>query len=133
MKDRNFTDDEVIKALECCTLGDCFPCAYGNIGTGCRDNMNADALALINRQKAKIEALQMDNAQLQSDIVNANMNLEHIQYEYELLKQEKSVVIAEALKEFAERLKPKLSYYDEYIVDALVKEMTEEHDESQNT
>lgn len=31
----------------------------------------------------------------------------------------------EAIKEFAERLKPKLSYYDEYIVDALVEEMTE--------
>ena len=32
---------------------------------------------------------------------------------------------AEAIKEFAERLKPKLSYYDEVIVDTLVKEMTE--------
>jgi hypothetical protein len=40
---------------------------------------------------------------------------------------------AEVIREFAERLKPKLSYYDEYIVDALVEEMTEEHNESQNT
>lgn len=32
----------------------------------------------------------------------------------------------EVIREFAERLKPKLSYYDEYIVDALVEEMTEE-------
>lgn len=32
----------------------------------------------------------------------------------------------EVIKEFAERLKPKLSYYDEVIVDTLVKEMTEE-------
>ena len=38
---------------------------------------------IISHQKAKIEALQMDNAQLHSDIVNANMNLEHLQAEIE--------------------------------------------------
>jgi hypothetical protein len=34
---------------------------------------------------------------------------------------------SEAIKEFAERLKPKLSYYDWIYVDTLVKEMTEEN------
>lgn len=36
------------------------------------------ALDLINRQQAKIEALQMDNKQLESDVINANMNGEHL-------------------------------------------------------
>ena len=42
----------------------------------------------INRQKAKIKALQMDNEQLQSDVVNANMNFEHVQSESERLTKE---------------------------------------------
>lgn len=56
--------------------------------------------------------------------------LETPKTERELLVREAR---AEAIKEFAERLKPKLSYYDEVYVDALVKEMTEENNESQNT
>lgn len=39
--------ETVKKALECCTIGDCYPCPYGNIGAGCRDKMNGDALTLI--------------------------------------------------------------------------------------
>ena len=118
----------------------CAKCPFHKIGLLCKIKRDRAALDLIYNQKAKIEALQMDNEQLQSDIVNANMNLEHIQYEYELLKQEKSVVIAEAIKEFAERLKGKAEFttiagYRDYcrLINALVKEMTEDNNESQNT
>ena len=79
------------------------------------------------------------------------MNLDSIVYEYELLKQEKTVVRSEAIKEFEEELeyfilnedveivKPKCKYYGSYInganqfrhqikngIKKLVKEMTEE-------
>ena len=44
-------------------------------------------LDLINRQKAKIEALQMDNKQLQSDVINANQNWDHIKGLWECEKE----------------------------------------------
>ena len=39
--------EQIIKAMECCTSGDCYPCPYGNIGAGCGDRKDEDALALI--------------------------------------------------------------------------------------
>ena len=69
------TDNEIIKALECSPLDD--------IG-GCR---KIDVLDLIKRQKAEIEQLKDLNAVLETDNFNANMNLEHIQYEFDLLKK----------------------------------------------
>jgi hypothetical protein len=139
MTDRKLTNDGVIKALECFAIDkdfderQCIGCAFETKGLCCEnasEGIAKVALAVVNRQKAKIEALQMDNEQLQSDIVNANMNLEHIQYEYELLKQEKSVVIAEAIKEFADRLIKKCDAPHWCVwmseIEDLVKEMTEE-------
>ncbi len=68
----------------------------------------------INRQRAKIEALQMDNKQLETDNFNANMNCEQLQAEIDGLTagQERftdlgkmySEIRVEAVKEFAERL-----------------------------
>ena len=120
---------------------------------------DADLLDLINRQKAEIEALRMDNQQLQSDIANANMNADHSLAEIERLTEENKKVSAymgngwgyvsflefvknqraEAIKEFAERLKEELNNvarvkiddYDYYCVglgfiDNLVKEMVGE-------
>ena len=89
----------------------------------------------INRQKATIERLKELIDVLETDNINANMNLEHIQYEFDLLNQEKSAVIAEAIKEFAKRLKSTMFNEDfllcehcdmANIIDNLVKEMTEE-------
>lgn len=239
MTDHKFTDDDVIKALEICAKSKCWgdckdmgcPAAtkqgcYFHLRTDedyegvIQDEQLKDALALIYNQKAKIEALQMDNAQLQSDIVNANMNLDHAQAEIERLQAvhadmteslrlaaeankdmqaeietlkgscdrwkqiatdfdkasretEKEIerlttlaelgnmrandyramrnkaknARAEAIKEFAERLKKKMYPYNgldkktyainaravEKAIEDLVKEMTEEHNESQNT
>ena len=114
-----FTDDEIIKALECCRTidgNDCSTCPYYGkhyeIGSGgCSNHLVNDALALINRQKAEIEKL---NAQ----------------------KRGYSI----AIKEFAERLKGKAEFttiagYISYgrLIDNLVKEMTESDNESQNT
>ena len=87
--------------------------------------------------KAKNEALQMDNEQLKSDIINERMNLEHIQAENEALISAQETMQkhiekakAEAIKEFAERLKEKCftipTVYNPHfgmMVDNLVKEM----------
>lgn len=58
----------------------------------------------------KIEVLQEVKEQLEKDVFNEQMNCDSIAYEYELLKQEKSVVQSEAIKEFAERLKELVVY-----------------------
>ena len=62
------TDNEIIKALECCATDkpdDCFQCPYDkmvyNPGyDGCADRCRKDALDLINRQKAENEELRSD-------------------------------------------------------------------------
>ena len=55
------TDNEVIKALECCSrwelTKDCSECAYESSDGICRENLFSDTLDLINRQKAEIERL----------------------------------------------------------------------------
>lgn len=156
----NLTDEQIIKALECCvkstSRNDCekmncpackeFGCYYMDISD--RDDsyealvegLGKTALDLIKRKdkvnklsakeivdlkikveqqkaeiielqrkiascNAKFEALQEVKEQLEKDVFNSEMNLEHITYEYELLKQEKAVVKVEAIKEFAEKIK----------------------------
>lgn len=80
------TDNEIIKALECCACSDgCENCLYAKQCDGVEHLTNA--LDLINRQKAKNEALQMDNQQLQSDIINENQNYDHIKGLWEVEKE----------------------------------------------
>ncbi len=76
------TDNEIIKALECCKRDDCDNCPndFGN----CYANLAGFALDLINRKKAEIE-------RLESALDAANYTIGYFK--------------AEAIKEFAERLK----------------------------
>lgn len=118
------TDAEIKKALECCVWND--GCERCPISEKCFFFYNKPyaetpeilrlSLDFINRQQAKIEALQMDNAQLQSDVINANMNCEHTQADNERLKrllteeQTKYTNSAkrfykEGVKDFAEKVK----------------------------
>ena len=116
------TDNEIIKALEYCedsadTDKHCLKCPYCN-ESYCLDKMMADALSLINRQKAEIERLQEKNKRLFAE----NVGITHSSKE----------IKAEAIKEFAERFKGLLDTelrwcecVDEIIkpLDNLVKEM----------
>ena len=89
------TDEQIIKALECCATDktdDCFRCSYDKIvynpGYGwCADRCREDALNLINRQKAEIERLKKNIDGL--NIFTTN----HMK-----------VIRLQAIKEFAERL-----------------------------
>ena len=147
MTDHKFTDDEVMKALEVHsdTEDACLNrCPYSG-DRYCGSKMARDALALINRQKVEIESLKIANEKMYS----ANKEQEA---EIEKLKGQKRVLVlfwkeenkklkaakAEAIKEFAERLKANMSNiarmeYGGYtyfcvgydLIDTLVKEMTE--------
>ena len=95
------TDNEIIKALECLrgNAFDCGECPYCSCYPApCEQQVAKDALSLINRQKEEIERLK--NRDLQVEVS-------------EKLERE---IKAEAVKEFAERLKEQ-DGYDNHVFD----------------
>lgn len=136
------TDEQIIKALELCASpeGDC--CALGcpyavflktRSCKLCMDILADDALALIKRQKAKIEKL-IDECGSQS-VLWRNYYASNYEIAKETIKAEAR---AEAIREFAERIKAQ-SYesidwsHGEHplvcefeIVEEIAEEMTEE-------
>lgn len=138
---RRMTDNEIIKALECCSTGETYDdcekngCPlYLGITMGCKyidkeNQLYSDALDLINRQETEIEKLKG------STIVSNIMESQRIKREAK----------AEAIKEFTERLKNKIKTecnpygkptfdYDTslaimYYIDNLVKGMVGEMDD----
>ena len=119
------TDNETIKALQICSDDEadtCRDCPYSNDWTICNELLAKDALDLINRQQAEIERL---NACVKTEDEVRAIAKETIQ-QYILTAR------AEAVKEFAERLKKKSQkrtsdIYGERVymqdIDILVKEM----------
>lgn len=92
MTNKKFTDEEIIKAVECCSEPCCVcdECPLYCVGVNCSSfELHRYALDLINRQKAEIERLRG------STIVNNIMESQRIKREAK----------AEAVKEFAEKLK----------------------------
>ena len=90
------TDKEIIKALECCgnvVTSTCKGCPYHiTHNANCVKALMHDALDLINRQQAEIEELK-------------KVVIDDYASEYD------SKIRAEAIKEFAERLKTEFSQY----------------------
>lgn len=111
------TDNEIIKALECCgsEKGNlCTLCPkFKKLGDNCIEtDLFNDALNLINRQKAEIERLQKE------------------QNRFADIGKMYSEIKSEARKEFAERLKSKSYISSDWVkvvntdyIDNLVKEM----------
>ena len=107
------TDAEILKALICCSEHNtCNKCSYSHTPPECCDiDMLKDAAALINRQKAEIEALQKAKA---DDVLTA----------YKIQK-------TEAIKYFADRLQDKIRNtpynvpkgWVQVLIDNLIKEM----------
>ena len=113
-------DNEIIKAFELCFASDpkaCSKCPYREFGKLCKIERNRDALNLINLQKAEIERLKeklheqdlgyrrsIENCVREYNIVSNKAYSEYQERVNYLKKQLKSAK-AEAIKEFAERLK----------------------------
>ena len=90
------TDNEIIKALDCCSnasWSSCHDCPYREkqFQNHCAFTMSGDALALINRQQAEIERLTKCRKEEVEKLMSAID---------EVVTEAKS----EAIKEFAERL-----------------------------
>ena len=126
MPDKKLNDNEIIKALECCSVGtfacdEQCPCFHSKSNlkiNSCRFELICDALDLTTRQQEEIEALVAGQETLQKYIAKAK---------------------AEAIKEFAERLKEKsFQSFGNYgitrdvvevcDIDNLIKEMVGEDD-----
>ena len=127
------TDNDIIKALECCFDGYCEACAFDdNLNLNCKDRLIENALNLIERQKAEIERMQAEKNVLKSVLDKVLVDVREAK---ELYVKDIEKAKTEAIKEFWESLKeiayiPNLSLTGEYIVDVndgdnLVKEMTE--------
>ena len=133
------TDEQIIKALECCATDDgdnCSQCPYGNIvyksgNGGCVNRCRKDALDLIDRQKIENEGLQERISYLEESIDCSRK-------EYNNLLQKSQQAKSEVIKEFAERLKRtsigleigddkkfKMTIVSTVAIDNLIKEMTE--------
>ena len=150
------TDNDIIKALECCTedVANCNNFPYERHCCMHENNMLMDALDLINRQKAEIERLEKQITEmLISETCELHIPME-IAYRVRTAHPIFKAIKSEAVKEFAYRLKeepihmglPILGlqtrseiedYFNDimsqigYSIDKLAKEMTEEHYETQ--
>ena len=99
------TDNEIIKALECCirTEEKCDECPYWLDYARCSNALRKDALDLINRQRAEIEELEAEidkqHEQAKADILG-NMADGGTSCHW-CIEQHRAI----AVKEFAERLK----------------------------
>ena len=138
------TDDEIIKALECCDFTDikaCEECPLYNT-FDCSFVIIDKTLDLVNRQKAEIERLaaRFNDYPVKTLIDNNNMMCSKSSEDYDKWFFNLSKDISyQAIKEFAERLKDSADktriknietekvvfYMDEFKLDKLVKEMTE--------
>ena len=90
MPDKKLTDNEIIKALECCFIEQqCNYCPlYKEHSADCLDTVLKNAHALITRQKTENENLKVENQSLRSAANSLKMHYEEAQAEIERLKIE---------------------------------------------
>jgi len=130
---KNFTDEQIIKALEYCVYDTtCQECPYNELSE-CISVRHRNLLGLINRQKAEIKSLKQIIDENDKEILKLQ---KRIVFWREDLNYQPEKIRSEAIKEFAERLKEE-SYSNSDIcgytstvvdvnsIDNLVKEMTE--------
>ena len=136
------TDNEIIKALECCAneTGSCLGCPLINCIEDCLQIKSKNALDLINCQKAEIERLNKDCEdviyKLEYLLCHATGNKfskhtypigDMVSYvnDYiqdccnEAVEEAKETVKSEAIKEFAERLKDEMRLEDDCRYDCM--------------
>lgn len=107
------TDEQIIKALECCCVRECDECPYDE-QTACIGIMKEGALALINRQKAEIEMLKHDRKKLKREFLTVRYETKN-----------------ETIKDFSERFEDEMGedFFEHYpfvltALDNVAEEMT---------
>jgi hypothetical protein len=154
MKENKLTPEEIKKALECCASGkNCEECSLN-----CKAPTSKDILDLINRQQAEIEdaricvssyinkyksavktakELQRVIAEKEAEIERLTINMNAFGLGMKQEKERADTIRAEAIKEFAEKLKNKkkltlwgIHNHNNFFhfIDNLVKEMVGEQE-----
>ena len=143
--DNGMTDEDIIKALECCIKNDCDNCPFDSL-RNFRDCLKG-FLDLINRQKAENEKLNIELKAMRGAANSYKAEVERLREENIIASQKRANIFeilnayergrTEAIKEFAERLKSKMIIthkskegycvyeFDDELIDNLVKEMTD--------
>ena len=129
------TDNEIIKALECCKTASCSicPCFKNNLGIVlCQSDLTHSALDLINRYQTEIERLTEKNNALNGNTEKYIAECE--KRSREIAEDYRKEIKSEAIKEFAKRYKNEINnryediaYKDLFFkaIDDIVKELTE--------
>lgn len=131
---RKITDEQVIKALECCTKKyGCCDCPLENDEL-CMITINKEALSLIKRQQSRIEQEVDLNREMFEKMARDEAEIETLEADREALINGQITLqkmYAEAIKKFAERLKNDVANIPAWgsvaakKIDNLVKELTE--------
>ena len=133
------TDNEIIKALECCGVKhDCSKCSYLKDATiHCVNAIIKDAIDLIERQKAEIERLNRCNWHISNDLseeINRNIRLqaeiEELLVELKRFKKIKTTVNEfwselQKITTFKKKSKPTLEELLEYMKNLKVEAIKE--------
>ena len=134
MTNKEFTDEEITKAVECCSdpCVICDECPLYCVGANCCSfELHRYALDLINRQKSEIKRLKSANDE---KFRQWDMLAEKTKQHYaDLYEEAKDILKSRAYKEFAERLKNEINIRTTYsreqdknvmrMIDNLVKEL----------
>lgn len=132
MTNKRYTDEEIVKALECCLCdnSECLQCQNKEFCKIECDELTTKTLDLINRKMEEIERLKAEIERIQkARLKQAKFLAEQKAQKYELIDK-LSRAKTEAYKEFAEKLKEKhcdIVLYGEIVtvntIDNLLKEM----------
>ena len=104
MPDKKLTDNEIIKALECCstTGGTCKNCpAFVRVDRSKCKEAFIGAVSIINRQKAEVERLKEERENLLKECKKCGRKTLKV---ISKLQKKIKTAKAEAIKEFAERV-----------------------------
>ena len=128
MPDKKMTDNEIVKALECCNIGEnweicekCPCCIDGEKAVDCVQRLHQNTLDLINRQKAEIENLKnlkyiyatVDYCE--SDLTEALEENKRLKAEIERLEKENTILSQNADTAFQDGLNEAQELYAEQI------------------
>lgn len=100
MTEHKFTDEDIIRALECCANGECDECLYCDCSP-CKEYLNNAALDLINRQREEIEVIKETTAEIR----------------YEAIKE-----FAESIKTYYDHIDKTVGALINYTIDQKLKE-----------
>lgn len=107
MTDKKFTDEEIIKALECCAYSDgCERCQYSKQCNGGEHLINA--LDLINRQKAENEKLNIELKAMRGAANSYKAEVERLKKENKILSHNADTAFQDGLNEVRELFAPEI-------------------------